>query len=377
MTLRLLIRTIASVLLVIATSCTSTPTVSPSPAFPSLALTSTAASTSVAATPTAVLTPPGADRYGLVIGASVRSEGDPRRVAELAAVPSSGAVSPDGKRLAYWEALPGGGEARVLRLFDIATPAQERILATLPASETADVSTGGGVTWSSDGSGLLIGVRSVAYVSTAVPVGAERPVYSALRDVDVASGAVHEVARLLASLPLRPVAWDRRSRVGAAVGIGDGGYTGTYVVARDGAQPTTTPMCCNIAPALGAPDATRALAVSSEPKALFIWPLADPDQRTTMGAAAGERIDRAIWRNAHEIVVLIGGDAPSSSRLEVWSLDGPRRVVLMGARELAAIRADGSAAIVSGEVVDLDTGARWPIPGLAGQGRVVATLLLR
>lgn len=361
MTLQLLIRAIASLLLVIAMSCTSTPTVSPTPAFPSHAVTSTA-----------VLTPPGADRYGLVIGATVRSEGDPRKIAELAAVPFNGAVSPDGRRLAYWEASPGGAEARVLRLFDIATPAQERILVTLPTTETA-----GGVAWSSDGSGLLIGVSSVAYVSTDVPVGAARPVYTALRDVDVASAAVREVARLMEALPLRPVAWERRSRVAAAVGIGDGGYTGSYVVAREGAQPTTTPMCCNIFPAFGAPDASRALAVSFEPKALFIWPLADPDQRTTMDVAAGERIDRAIWRNAREVVVLIGGDAPGTMRLEVWSLDGRRRVVLMGAQDLSAVRADGTAAIVSGDLVDLDTGARWPIPGVTGPSHIVATLLLR
>jgi hypothetical protein len=208
-------------------------------------------------------------------------------------------------------------------------------------------------------------------------VGAERPFYTALRDVDIASGAVREVARLMASLPLRPVAWERRSHLAAAVGIGEAGYTGSYVLAREGVLPTPTPMCCNIAPALGAPDASRALAVSLEPRALFIWPIADPDQRTTMDAASGERVDRAIWRNAREIVVLTGGDAPGAMRLEVWSLDGRRRVVLVGARDLLGIRADGTAAIVDGEVIDLDTGVRWPIPGFTGPGRIVATLLLR
>jgi len=357
---------IASVLLLIAVSCTSTPTASPSPAPPSLVV-----------TPTSVSTPRDADRYGLVIGTTVRSEGDPRQIAELAATPFNGAVSPDGRRLAYWEASQGGGRARVLRLFDTAALAQERILLTLPATETANVSTGGGVVWSSDGSGLLIGVSSIEPVSSAVPVGADRPVYTALRDVDIASGAVREVARLMASLPLRPVAWERRSHVAAAVGIGDGGYTGSYVLAREGVTPTAMPMCCNIAPALGAPDASRALAVSLEPRALFIWPIADPDQRTTMDAASGERVDRAIWRNAREIVVLTGGDAPGAMRLEVWSLDGRRRVVLLGARDLSGIRADGTAAIVDGEVIDLGAGVRSPIPGLTGQSRIVATLLLR
>lgn len=321
-------------------------------------------------------TPPGGDRYGLVVGATVRSEADPRKIAELTAAPLNGAVSPDGRRIAYWEASPSGGEARVLRLFDIAAPAQERILVTLPATERADVSTGGGVVWSSDGSGLLIGVTSVAYASTPPPVGGERPVYTALRDVDVSSGAVREVARLMASLPLRPVAWDRTSRTAAAVGIGGGGYTGSYVFAHEGVAPTTTRMCCNIAPAIGAPDASRVLAVSFDPRALFIWPLAEPGRRTTMDAAVGERIERAIWRNAREIVVLIGGDAPAAQRLEVWSVDGARRVVLHGAKNLAGLRADGTAAIADGRVVDLDTGATWAIPGVTSL-HYVATLLLR
>jgi hypothetical protein len=96
-----------------------------------------------------------------------------------------------------------------------------------------------------------------------------------------------------------------------------------------------------------------------------------------MDAASGERVDRAIWRNAREIVVLTGGDAPGAMRLEVWSLDGRRRVVLLGARDLSGIRADGTAAIVDREAIDLDTGVRSPIPGVTGPSRIVATLLLR
>jgi hypothetical protein len=59
--LQALIRVIESALLVIAASCTSTPTASPSPVLPSLLV-----------TPTAVLTPRDADRYGLVISSTVR-----------------------------------------------------------------------------------------------------------------------------------------------------------------------------------------------------------------------------------------------------------------------------------------------------------------
>jgi hypothetical protein len=40
--------------------------------------------------------------------------------------------------------------------------------------------------------------------------------------------------------------------------------------------------------------------------------------------------------------------------------------------------ADGSAAMVNGQVVDLDSGASWQIPGVTGANQLInATLLLR
>lgn len=376
----MLIRIATAVLVSVA--CTATPAPSPSSApagptvVPAVTSTATAAPTPTQAAPSpAVEKAPGADRYGLVLGRTVRSEGDPRKVAELAGDAACGAVSPEGSRLAYWDVLCGGGEARVLRLFDLGATVPDRILLTLPETETAAVSTGGGVVWSSDGASVLIGVTSREYDRN-IPVGAARALYAALREVNVGTGAVRELARVERSMPLRPVALESSSRTVAAVGIGGGGYTGSYVVAREGSAPTTTPMCCNIAPAIGAPDASRVLAVSLEPRALFIWPLSDPGRRTTIDAAAGERIDRALWRNAREVVVLVGGDASPAPRLEVWSIDGSRRVVLRGVRDLAGVRADGSAAIADGRIVDLESGRTWAIPGATPLGHV-PTLVLR
>ena len=287
----------------------------------------------------------------------------------------NGAVSPDGRRIAYWETTSGGGEVGSLWTLDASAPSQSRLVLTLSDSETASVSTGGGVVWSSDGLALLVGVNSREYMPVPPVHGPAR--YATLRTVDIASGAVREVARLEPGLPLRPVAFDHRNRVATAVEIGGGGYVASYVVVRDGAALTRTHLETDIAPAVATPDGTGVLAVRFRPTAVvLVWPVAEPERRTPLEVAAGERVARALWRNSNEIVVLIDGDAPAAHRLEVWPLQGPRRVVLRDARDLSAVRADGTAAIVDGQLVDLVTGATSPIPGLTGK-RVDASIVLR
>lgn len=316
--------------------------------------------------------PPNSERYGLIVGTSLRSEADPRTLGEIAGGPFNGSVSPDGRRVAYWETALGGGEARVLWLLETSASSQPRILLTLPPTQTATVSTGGGVVWSNDGSGLLFGVNS----RTPTPGPADGPaLYASLRTIDVPSGAMREVVRNPQGLPLRPVAFDRANALATAVEVGGGGYVASYVVAREGSAPIITQLGTDIVPAVAAPDATFALAVRLRPASVLVWPLAEPERRTTMEVSAGVSVSKALWRNSREIVVLIDGDVPAARRLEVWPLEGPRRVVLRDASDLSAVRADGTAAIVDGKVVDLETGATWPIPGLTG--RVEASLVLR
>ncbi len=333
-----------------------------------------------AATPTPVATPaPGSERYGLIVdtsaGTSVRSEVEPRELGTLATAYFNGAVSPDGGKVAYWE-TPREGAARVLRLLEGSAPAQPRVVLTLPESEVAAVSSGRGVAWSSDGTGLLIAVDSRDHASG---LGADSPsLYATLRHVDLASGSVREIARNERGLWFGPVAWDRARGIAAAVEVGPGGFAPTYVLVRDGAAPIRTPFGMETAPHFvrAAPDASRVFAVGWRPiSALYVWPLAEPERRSTMHPATGERVATAMWRNAGEIVVSIDGDVPAAHRLEAWPLEGPRRVLLRGATDLSAVRPDGTAAIVSGIVVDLETGATWPIPGFTG--RVEASFLLR
>lgn len=344
----------------------------------------------VSPTPAATTPAPGSERYGLILGASrrvagfpaagVRSEADPRKLGDLATELFNGAVSPDGRRVAYWE-TPRVGAARVLRLLDGSAPAQPRILLTLPDTEAASGSTAGGVAWSSDGTGLLVAVNGRDDVSRPAPEGppVHAVAYAALRQVDLASGSVREIVRREPGLPLRPVAWDRARGMAAAVEIGPGGYATSYILVRDGAAPIRTALDLMEILALSvraAPDASRVFVVSWRPAhAVHVWPLAEPERRATMDLAAGERVATAMWRNAREIVVSLEGDVPGADRLEVWPLEGPRRVLLRGRHELNAVRPDGSAAIVSGQAVDLVTGATWPIPWLTK--RVDASFLLR
>ena len=110
-----------------------------------------------------------------------------------------------------------------------------------------------------------------------------------------------------------------------------------------------------------------------------MWPLAEPAQRITLEAVGDERVVAALWRDAREIVVSLSPNASArdADRLEVWPLEGPRRVVLRGQHRLDAVRPDGTAAITSRGVVDLATGATAPIPGLGSGQRVLASLLIR
>lgn len=315
------------------------------------------------------------DRYGLIVGSQIRSESDPQPIATVDLSAGSAAVSPDGRRVAYWQVLPGGGQARVLWVFDGATVSRPRMLLTLPTTETAAVSTGGGVVWSNDGAALLIGVNSVGF-ETGLPVDAGRFDYAALREVDVRSGSVREIARIAKSLPLRPVAFDGTRRVAGAVEIGGGGFTAGYVVARDDGTVTRTAIGTDIAPALGSADATQVLALRVRPAGVLVWSLGAPDARMVLDSAPDEHVETALWRNAREIVVLISGDAPAAHRLEVWTVGGGRRVVLPLADDLAAVRPDGTAAILDGRVVDLDSGAAAAVPGsLGAHGAVFARVV--
>ncbi len=367
----------------ILASCASVPNVSATPAVnASATLVSSPAPTASPPLPTAAA--PLSDRYGVLVDVKsgyVRSETDPRTLATLSAGDDPafhGAVSPDGRALAYWETSPTAG-ARVLWLLE-RIPGRPRALLTLPETEVAATSTGGGVAWSSDGTGLLIAVNSRDYVPS--PVVDAPPLYTTLRQVDVSTGSVREIARKEPGHPFFPIAWDRPRGISAAVQWGPGGFTMGYFTVRDGAAPVGAALPATSLPIAlqAARDASRVLMrtfFADGPRAVYVWPLADPAQRMALEPVGNERVVAAMWRNEREIVVSLSAtaDARDADRLEVWPLEGPRRVVLRGQHRLDAVRPDGTAAITSVGVVDLTTGATARIAAMSG--RVVASLLLR
>lgn len=368
--------------LVVAAACMPTPTASPptATAAPTTApsLTPTSAP---AATPTARPSAPVSDRYGLIVDTTpprVRSEADAGYLGALSGEDWRAAVSPDGRQIAWWEAYRSG-VARILWVSDASGGAARKLL-TLPDSEVAAISTFGGVTWSTDGTGLLIAVNSRDYVPSAVPDAAH--LYVTLRQVDVAAGSVREVFRVAPGHPFFPLAWDRGRGVSIASRWGPGGFTFGYTTVRDDGSTGGVAFPTSTMPSLirTSPTAERVLmrTLFDEARTVHVWRVADA-RYVPLEAATGERVVGALWRTDTEIVVSLStsGHREEGDRLEVWSVDGQRRVVLSARHRLDAVRPDGSAAITSAGIVDLATGAVAQMPDMGSGLRVVASVLLR
>src|SRR5438046_76304 len=165
--------------LIIATACGS--------GSPSVATTSP--------TPATVLD----DHFGFITGNAVRRESDTKPLFVLN-IPNdtAGVVSPDGRRLAYLA-------NNELHVIDIAPNAQPRTLFTITGKEG-----GGGLAWSSDSTGLVVGVNGPMAGVSDVP-----PAYTKLRIVDAAGGTARDVISIR-NAAVVPLAWDRQAHLIAA-----------------------------------------------------------------------------------------------------------------------------------------------------------------
>src|SRR5438445_3518950 len=134
------------------------------------------------------------DHFGVLVGNAVRHEGGPEPLFVLGiASDSGGVVSPDGRRLAYW----ANGD---LRIIDVAPGAQPRTLLAIAGNEGALY-----FAWSTDGTGLVVGVNGGGGGFADAPPG-----YTALRVVDVAGGTPREIAGIRHANVV-PLPWARQA----------------------------------------------------------------------------------------------------------------------------------------------------------------------
>ena len=370
--------------------------------------------------------PPGDKIYGLIIqsgGPAVVRENDPtaplaqlyqepihRGLADLGV---AHATSPDGTRVAYWiwgPSPPGLGSLALTRLalYDGTTGTIRDVL-SLPNES------GGGVMWSTDGTGLLISVLSSGGSGQS---GAQ---LAQLRTIDLATGTATSVGPTFSAQPasrpfapstplptptpagqigLKPLLWDRTAdRIVAAVAAPNPNYVSSIMVIDHGASSTTlaagsTTLVAEeqfLSSTLAvSPDGTTIAGARTRDFALVTWPIADYAKRNEIVPAPGERILSLWWRPTtdqlyflRDVSVTLPSGGNTATRLEVWrpGAGGPH-VVNPTAGPSLLFRADGSAylmvrpgstAQVTYDVVDANNGR---VLGQIANAQVAGTLLL-
>jgi hypothetical protein len=358
------------------------PSASPTVAPPASAtISAVAASPTVSATASA--TGVASARYGYVAiggggfalvsesGATVHQSacGAPGRPCDQTKI----AVSPDGKRVAYWIAAQNAPWE--LRVFDVASPTSARTVATLPASFL-----GLGLRWSTDSQGVLFAAETEGYGG--IRGGAGRATLSAL-DLTSAQATASE------AMPTRtdgsfyvPVAWDRAKKLFAAVLTGEGGFASEFAVADAAGfrvmkvQGGTSTIAGQIE---ASDDATRVLGIDIGANVVRIWPIADATKSFDVGPGPGARISAAHWMPSSNNVAWSVGE-----RLDVFipQTESSRTVYSSsGGVQLVALRPDGTGAVVSSTggvlIVDMQSGATTRSGFAVGQVVIARGVLLR
>src|SRR5437879_4458766 len=243
------------------------------------------------------------DRFAVLVGNTVRRESGPEPLFVLGiASDSGGVVSPDGRRLAYWANSD-------LRIIDVAPGAQPRTLLAIADDEGALY-----FAWSTDGTGLVVGVSGGGGGFADAPPG-----YTALRVVDVAGGTPREIARIR-NANVVPLAWDRQARLIAAY---EPTAAGTYrydVVSESGSVKQTTPQS-TLYFLEASHDAQQVFGRIDLPtSAIRVWPVGSYELGANLAVPAGENVLAVAWRPATAEIGVLFPD-----RLELWNASCARR----------------------------------------------------
>ncbi|MGH2500064.1 MAG: hypothetical protein ACRDF0_08260 [Candidatus Limnocylindria bacterium] len=305
-----------------------------------------------------------ADRYGYVFtledqqpctfgcGIFIRRESDGSVAFQLDGVLP--AVSPDGRRLAYWRTTRDVGPTD-LRVLEVADPRTERSVFTVEGEML-----GSSMVWSNDGQGLLAVIRSRDY--TPGP-GSHCFAQTTVLMIDLTtspSTPVPAVAPESSACVYLPVAWDRPGRAAAAVTTGPGGYAGEYVtwngnasdpygrveVPVDRSDATTFARTLLIAGSLSASsDAKVVLGAEASGEVLRLWPILDITRAEQLRQPA--RVAGPLWRpgrtSPYELIRAVG------QRIELFTYPSGATTDLYTSATSpwpVAVRPDGSAVLV-------------------------------
>lgn len=365
-----------------------------SPAFPSTSASPTTSRGATASPSTTATSQPSASpatvrpdgRHGFLSqtgsGTGVlRTEENTTPLTRLASF-SGAAVSPDGRRLAMVRQSETGQQ---LVWGDTTRFAEAKVVLDLSGSGEFASS----IVWAADNS------NSIAF-TVMKPSGQQGvdppPLYSALRTVDLETGAVRELVRTSNQRILAPLTWRPRDNVASGFETGAGGFAYSYVIVR-GSQLERTEFDRDQAP-LGLQadrDGARVLGLFGRSNEFSVrwWAWDRPDQPREMRAPAGEGVFRAAWRpGSDDIGVEILSSAPRQTpergRFELWSVVTDTRRVVIARGGFEMFRHDGSAAIgLRGTsapfeivLIDLATGATTAIPSSSEMERPFGTAVL-
>ena len=331
-------------IILVAVSCSAPAASSPSP---TPAVASTDAPPSGQPTTLSPFAP--SAKFGILAltrdGFAVRPETDPNPIRVIPQIehrlPGGLAASNDGRYVAYWRPIAGGGDD--LMLYDAAANSDPINIAHLPEA------TGGAIAWADDDSGLAF---------------ASRPLVAGSRANLSVLGIADRAPRLIASandaaLLLEPRTWIRDTQSVSAIEVTPEGVVTAYVIAKESGQTlrfavgSGDQVIRESGVTVAAQSRTLAYLVSftcqdGRPGCSLIryWSLADPQQATWEAQIGPDQSYAGLWARPFSrvtIAMVSGRDATMRLFCRIKGCGGPSE--LPATFERVLLRPDGSALI--------------------------------